>query len=71
MNSECGILIRVFVMVRKPVKAITEEALSVVPESIRKEHMRQALKNAKSLKDVSLEIRVKEAEKTIYLTRYE
>lgn len=58
-------------MVRKSVEAITEEALSVVPEFIRKEHMRQALKNARSLKDVPLEVRVKEAEKKIYLTRYE
>ena len=58
-------------MVRKSVKAITEEALSVVPEFIRKEHMRQTLKNAKSLKDVPLDVRVREAEKKIYLTRYE
>ncbi len=59
-------------MVIKSVKkSITEEALSVVPEFIREEHVRQVLKNAKSLKDVPLETRVKEAEKKIYLTRYE
>ena len=60
-----------FVMRRKSVKAVTEEALSVVPESMRNEHVRQTLKNAKSLKDVPLDVRVKEAEKKIYLTRYE
>lgn len=62
----------VFGMVGKAVREkMTEEALSVVPEAIRKEHIRQVLKNAKSLKDVPLDIRVKEAEKKIYLIRYE
>jgi hypothetical protein len=58
-------------MVRKSVKAITEEALSVVPEFMKNEHVRQTLKNAKSLKDVPIDVRVREAEKKIYLTRYE
>ncbi len=59
-------------MVRKSVKkSITEEALSVVPDFIREEHMRQVLKDAKSLKDVPLETRAKEAEKKLYLVRYE
>jgi hypothetical protein len=52
-------------------KRLTEEALSVVPEHMREEHMRQILKNAKSLKDVPLEVRLREAEKKVYLVRYE
>lgn len=48
-----------------------EESISRVPKEIRKEHLRQILKNSQSLKDVSLELRKREANQTIYLLRCE
>jgi hypothetical protein len=49
----------------------TDVFLFPISERIKEEHLNQTVKNAISLKDLSLEIRKKEASKPIYLIRYE
>ena len=59
---------------RKPKQSFEvddEEPIFPIPERIKEEHLSQTLKNIASLKELTLELRKKEASKPIYLVRYE
>lgn len=48
-----------------------EKLIACVPEEIREEHMHEILTDGQLLKYVPIEMKKKEANKAIYLTRYE
>jgi hypothetical protein len=61
----------VYAMREGGVKAKSEKDSQVISESVAEERIMQALDFVTSLKDVSLEVRRKEAGKPLYLRRYE
>lgn len=60
-------------MLRKELKKEEnfEELIAHIPEEIREEHLHEILTDVRSLRDVSVELRKKEADQPIYLIRYE